>query len=174
MSESIRSAVEALFLALDVPPPPGPHGERAEFTVDDIDIILSLAPDGRTTLMEGSLGTLSAEPLSAGAQLHRLLRGGLALAGENRAALTLPEAQSLDDILSLGAAAGTAGKALRIAAVARISEGDRQDAMRALEDIVQWRRLARDTLGDAQDGGDTRPDEPLNAIDPSDFLIIQP
>lgn len=174
MSESMRSAVEAIFIALDVTPPPGPYGDRQEFGVDDVDMMLSLAPDGRTVLLEGSLGVLSSEPLSAGAQMHRMLRGGLALAGENRAALTLPEARTFEQIAPLGGASGTETPAIRIAAVARIAEGDRRDAVRALEDVMQWRRLARDTLGDGAGPSTSGGDVPMAAIDPSDFVIIQP
>jgi hypothetical protein len=174
MSDSLRFALDAIFVALDVPPPPGPHGERVEFGVEDVDMVLELAPDGRTTLLTGFLGYLSAEPLSAGAQLHRLLRGGLALSGDNRAALTLPEAQTLDDIVALGGAADTEGRALRLAAIARVAAGDRQDAIRALGDILHWRRLARETLGDAPDNSGPERDRRPGPIDPSDFVIIQP
>lgn len=174
MSESIRLAAEAIFVALDVPPPPGPYGERLAFGLENVDIELTLAPDGRTVLMEGSLGQLSTEPLSAGAQLHRLLRAGLAVMGENRAALTLPDSPGLEDIAPMGSAPGTAVAPIRLAAQARIAAGDRQSALRALEDVVQWGRLAADTLGVPS----SDPSEPRASSEPvpddADYVIIHP
>ncbi len=162
-------------------PPPGPLGARHDFTIEDTDLILRLAPDGQAATLEGTLGALTPDPHEATAQLRKLLRLGLGLAGFNRAALVLPDVNGAD---AAGAAALMAladrrpdQPPLRVTAQARIAPGDPRAAVAALEDILQWRSFARDVIPASAEPATAaaHPASPATPPDSgADFVIFQP
>lgn len=148
MSGSVRPAVEAIWQVLGVAAPPETIGERYAFTVDDIEMELRLARDGRGIELTGRLGRLAPHPMQATDQMRRLLRLGLGLAAVNRAALVLPagaerpalEAMARGDLAQAGPP--------DIWAVTALDSDLHRDAPRALQDLAQWRRFARPILGE--------------------------
>lgn len=148
MAGSVRPAVEAIWQVLGVGVPPDSIGERYAFTVDDIEMELRLSRDGRGIELAGRMGRLGLHPMQAADQLRRMLRLGLGLAALNRAALVLPaggdrgalEAMARGDLAQAGPP--------DIWAVTVLDQDLRRDAPRALQDLAQWRNLARPILGE--------------------------
>lgn len=148
MSGSVRPAVEAIWAAMGFAPPPEAIGSRHDFFIDEVPVVLRLARNGRTVELEGLLGTLATDPMRAADQLRRLLRIGLGLAGFNRAGLWLPAGQQGDvmDALARRRPLPDGHPGLEVMAVARIGEDVRNDALRAVQDVVQWHHYARPLL----------------------------
>ncbi len=175
MSGSVRPAVEVIWQALDVGVPPEIIGGHYAFTIDDTDMELRLAPDGRGIELAGRLGQLGAHPLQAAAQLRRLLVLGLGLASVNRAALVFPagadraalEAMAVGDLRDVGAPV--------VWVVTALDMSQRKDPLRAVQDVMQWRHFARPVLGEdvppaTQDFGPER----RRAEVEQDYYIFQP
>ncbi len=90
--------------------------------------------------------------------MRRLLRLGLGLAAGNRGALVLPaaadrgalEAMARGDLAALGPP--------EVRVVSALDGTDlRRDALRAVQDLVQWRNLSRAILGEPEPAADDGP-----------------
>lgn len=175
MPSDVRLAVEAIWQAMGLAAPPEEIGERFDFSMDDTEVELRLTRDGRSILVEAVLGDLSANPQTAGDQLRRLLRVGLALSAVNRSALSLLGARDTAQ-LAQRAARQTEGLApLQVRAVARIDGNPAREAIPALQDVLGWRQFSDPILERVAvpSGRDT----PIrrSASDPTaDMVIFQP
>lgn len=149
MAGTVRPAVEAIWQVLGVGVPPEAIGSRHSFVVDDIEMELRLARDGRAIELTGRLGRLGGHPLQATDQLRRMLRVGLALASVNRAALVMPAGAERPALEAMARGDLDQAGPPDIWAVTRLDLQDlRRDAPRALQDIAQWRHFARPILGE--------------------------
>ena len=178
MAASVRPAVEAIWAALGVAPPPEPIAERYEFTIDETDLTLGLAANGSTILLEGHLGELSKDPREAADQLRRLMRSGLGLCAFNRAALCLPDFASDAPVVALADGKLDPEQNLRVTAIARIDAAGTHLAPQALQDILQWQKFASPIL--AAGAYSPRAPHPSSAaagsddVPADDFVIFQP
>lgn len=175
ISGSVRPAVEIIWQALDVGVPPEFIGGRYAFTIDDTDMELRLSLDGRGIELAGRLGHLGGHPLQAAAQLRRLLMLGLALASVNRAALSFPAGadRTALEAMALGEMDKAASPELWV--ITSLDMTQPRDALRALQDVMQWRHFARPLLGEdiPASAPGFRP-EAQQSMSEHDYYIFQP
>jgi len=174
---TVRSAVEAIWTALGVGVPPEVIGARYSFEVEDTAMELRLSADGRGTELWGRIGRLGQHPLQTADQLRRLLRLGLALAASNRAALVLPSGAETAALRAMARGEAPPSGPPDLWAVTVLDSDVARDGPRALQDVVQWRTLARPILGEADpppdEGGPRARAAPVRDIDRG-FVIFQP
>lgn len=154
MAGSVRPAVEAIWIALGVGVPPEEIGARYGFTLDDTEMELNLARDGRGIELSARLGRLGLHPLQAADQMRKLLRLGLGLAASNRAALVLPVGAERPALESMARGDLAAAGPPEVRVITALGADIRQDAVRAVQDVAQWRRLARPILGEPEPADD--------------------
>lgn len=184
MAADLRQVLDTLFSGLGLGPAPQHPAESEEFDIDDARCVVSRAPSGTEVKLVLDVGTLTRDPHVAADRLRQVLRMSLGLALVNRAALVLAE---LPDDAALRALQGGQPSApvLRFQAVALISTGARQEAFRALQDVVQLRTLVLPYLTPSQRGAEDeislfpkraeeRPGSTRGDEDGASFLIFQP
>lgn len=85
--ESFASVAAALWTSLGLAPPPA--SGTPTLRIDGRTVRLAPSPDGAQVVIEAAVGALAAPPHRREAQLRQMLREGLGLVLDNRAALTL-------------------------------------------------------------------------------------
>jgi hypothetical protein len=180
MTGTVRPAVEAIWQVLGVGVPPEAIGSRHSFVVDDIEMELRLARDGRGIELTGRLGRLGAHPQQAADQQRRLLRLGLGLAMVNRAAPVMPAGAERPALEAMARGDLDQAGPPDICAVTALDQDLRRDAPRALQDLAQWRHFARPILGETipPDAGDddlpSRPRRSASSDAERGYFIFQP
>lgn len=175
MATNVRTAIEAIWHAMDLAVPPETIGPRYEFAVDDTDVVVKLADNGQTVVVEAELGSLSTEPMQAGDQLRRLMRIGLGFAAFNRSTLSVPDGGNPVSLTALVTGRVEDRPKLRVFAVATIDGDPRRQSVSALQDVLQWRTYS-DPILERTEGRDVF--DILGASsardDDAGFVIFQP
>lgn len=175
MATSVRPAIEAIWQAMGLAVPPETIGSHYDFIVEDTEIVVRLAPNGQSMVVEAALGELSADPMQAGDQLQRLLRIGLGLSAFNRSTLSLPDGGNTDLLTALATGRPEDRPSLRVQAVAVINDDPNRGPVGALQDVLQWRTYSDQILDRPQSRDDFEPTRSASERDDdAGFVIFQP
>lgn len=176
MSGSVKPAVSAIWVALGMAPPAEAIGDRYDFTLEDVDFTLSVAPNGECYLLQGVLGPLSSQSFEAADQLSRLMRIGLGLASFNRAALMV--IGDVDDAMLMAMNDGQLDPDVTpvLGVEARIPVSDPTKSVARVQDVLQWRSFASDILAIGPSTEDWSPSasSASESSESTDYVVFQP